>query len=188
MAARRGGSSAARRLGALRCWLDAPAPHSSERFEKPRVCLSSAKLVKEGFEFRYRTLDDICDDMIICHLTTPLRNSSPYQVKDLVFPVNVHLGQHFTKPPPRYYEGALTAIGRPRPDFWRCFPDGKQLYDQVTGDVICHGEKNFLQDGRKSFPSGHNSRSREATVDLFLKSVEYLDCAVHHMVSLHFML
>uniref|UniRef100_A0A804NPR1 Uncharacterized protein n=1 Tax=Zea mays TaxID=4577 RepID=A0A804NPR1_MAIZE len=34
-----------------------------------------------------------------------------------------------------------TAVGRPRPDFWRCFPDGKQLYDQVTGDVICHGEK-----------------------------------------------
>ena len=28
------------------------------------MCLSSAKLVKEGFEFRYRTLDDICDDMV----------------------------------------------------------------------------------------------------------------------------
>jgi anthocyanidin reductase len=28
------------------------------------VCLSSAKLVKEGFEFRYRTLDDIYDDMV----------------------------------------------------------------------------------------------------------------------------
>lgn len=50
------------------------------------------------------------------------------------------------------------AVGRPRPDFfWRCFPDGKQLYDQVTGDVICHGEKSFLTDGRKSFPSGHTS-------------------------------
>ncbi|AQK83747.1 DNA topoisomerase type IA core [Zea mays] len=40
-------------------------------------------------------------------------------VKDLVFPVNVHLGQHFTKPPPRYSEGALIkkleelGIGRP---------------------------------------------------------------------------
>jgi diacylglycerol diphosphate phosphatase / phosphatidate phosphatase len=32
-----------------------------------------------------------------------------------------------------------------------------QLYDQVTRDVLCHGEKNFLQDGRKSFPSGHTS-------------------------------
>ncbi|CAD6232581.1 unnamed protein product [Miscanthus lutarioriparius] len=53
-----------------------------------------------------------------------------------------------------------TAVGRPRPDFfWRCFPDGKQLYNQVTGDVICHGEKNFLTDGRKSFPSGHTSWS-----------------------------
>ncbi|KAJ1282690.1 hypothetical protein BS78_03G071000 [Paspalum vaginatum] len=53
-----------------------------------------------------------------------------------------------------------TAVGRPRPDFfWRCFPDGKQLYDQVTGGVICHGEKSFLTDGRKSFPSGHTSWS-----------------------------
>ncbi|CAO2185556.1 unnamed protein product [Urochloa humidicola] len=53
-----------------------------------------------------------------------------------------------------------TAIGRPRPDFfWRCFPDGNQLYNQVTGDVICHGEKSFLTDGRKSFPSGHTSWS-----------------------------
>ncbi|KAL5227529.1 hypothetical protein ABZP36_015794 [Zizania latifolia] len=52
------------------------------------------------------------------------------------------------------------AVGRPRPDFfWRCFPDGKQLYDQVTGGVICHGEKSFLKDGRKSFPSGHTSWS-----------------------------
>jgi hypothetical protein len=32
-----------------------------------------------------------------------------------------------------------------------------QLYDQVTGGVICHGEKSFLTDGRKSFPSGHTS-------------------------------
>ncbi|AQL03104.1 DNA topoisomerase type IA core [Zea mays] len=40
-------------------------------------------------------------------------------VKDLVSPVNVHLGQHFTKPPSRYSEGALIkkleelGIGRP---------------------------------------------------------------------------
>ncbi|EEC69905.1 hypothetical protein OsI_00314 [Oryza sativa Indica Group] len=61
------------------------------------------------------------------------------------------------------------AVGRPRPDFfWRCFPDGKQLYDQVTGDVICHGEKSFLKDGRKSFPSGHTSWSFAGLVFLSL--------------------
>ncbi|KAK1605754.1 hypothetical protein QYE76_029427 [Lolium multiflorum] len=44
---------------------------------------------------------------------------SKLQVKDLVSPVNVHLGQHFTKPPFRYSEGALIkkmeelGIGRP---------------------------------------------------------------------------
>jgi len=48
---------------------------------------------------------------IIGYLSTvPVCNSSPfYQVKDLVFPVNVHLGQHFTKPPSRYSEGALVS-------------------------------------------------------------------------------
>ncbi|CAM0914163.1 unnamed protein product [Alopecurus aequalis] len=44
---------------------------------------------------------------------------SKLEVKDLVSPVNVHLGQHFTKPPSRYSEGALIkkmeelGIGRP---------------------------------------------------------------------------
>ncbi|TKW20969.1 hypothetical protein SEVIR_4G193000v4 [Setaria viridis] len=44
---------------------------------------------------------------------------SKLKVKDFVSPVNVHLGQHFTKPPPRYSEGALIkkleelGIGRP---------------------------------------------------------------------------
>ncbi|KAF8651269.1 hypothetical protein HU200_063519 [Digitaria exilis] len=32
--------------------------------EKPRVVLSSAKLVREGFEFRYTTLDEIYDDVV----------------------------------------------------------------------------------------------------------------------------
>ncbi|KAG1334718.1 Lipid phosphate phosphatase 2 [Cocos nucifera] len=50
------------------------------------------------------------------------------------------------------------AVGRPRPDFyWRCFPDGKELYDKVTGKVICHGDRSLLKDGHKSFPSGHTS-------------------------------
>ncbi|XP_008782309.2 lipid phosphate phosphatase 2-like isoform X2 [Phoenix dactylifera] len=50
------------------------------------------------------------------------------------------------------------AVGRPRPDFyWRCFPDGKELYDRVTGNVICHGDRNLVKDGHKSFPSGHTS-------------------------------
>ncbi|XP_020252656.1 lipid phosphate phosphatase 2-like isoform X3 [Asparagus officinalis] len=52
------------------------------------------------------------------------------------------------------------AVGRPRPDFfWRCFPDGKELYDRVTGRVICHGEKSLMNAGHKSFPSGHTSWS-----------------------------
>ncbi|TVU16161.1 hypothetical protein EJB05_39712 [Eragrostis curvula] len=32
--------------------------------EKPRVCLSSAKLVREGFEFKHNTLDEIYDDIV----------------------------------------------------------------------------------------------------------------------------
>ncbi|CAO2043860.1 unnamed protein product [Urochloa humidicola] len=35
-----------------------------ELLEKPRVRLSSAKLVKEGFEFRYRTLDEVYQDVV----------------------------------------------------------------------------------------------------------------------------
>lgn len=51
------------------------------------------------------------------------------------------------------------AVGRPRPDFfWRCFPDGKDVYDQ-WGDVICHGDPSTIREGHKSFPSGHTSWS-----------------------------
>lgn len=52
------------------------------------------------------------------------------------------------------------AVGRPRPNFfWRCFPDGKEAFDPVTKDVVCHGDPKIIKEGYKSFPSGHSSWS-----------------------------
>ncbi|XP_054810675.1 lipid phosphate phosphatase 2-like isoform X2 [Prosopis cineraria] len=51
------------------------------------------------------------------------------------------------------------AVGRPRPDFfWRCFPDGVEVYDK-WGGVVCHGKVSDIKEGHKSFPSGHTSWS-----------------------------
>ncbi|KAK3421608.1 putative lipid phosphate phosphatase 3, chloroplastic isoform X1 [Eucalyptus grandis] len=51
------------------------------------------------------------------------------------------------------------ATGRPRPDFfWRCFPNGTEIYDNL-GNVVCHGNELIIREGYKSFPSGHASWS-----------------------------
>nr|XP_043618261.1 lipid phosphate phosphatase 2-like isoform X2 [Erigeron canadensis] len=74
------------------------------------------------------------------------------------------------------------AVGRPRPDFfWRCFPDGKDFYDQM-GNVICHGNSNDVREGHKSFPSGHTSWSFSGLgfLSLYLcGKIRVFDCKGH---------
>jgi anthocyanidin reductase len=41
-----------------------PLCSSGDLLEKPRVSVSSAKLVREGFEYEYKTLDGMYDDMV----------------------------------------------------------------------------------------------------------------------------
>ncbi|KAG2617747.1 lipid phosphate phosphatase 2-like [Panicum virgatum] len=51
-------------------------------------------------------------------------------------------------------------VGRPRPNFfWRCFPDGVPKFNNITTQVICHGDPAVIKEGHKSFPSGHSSWS-----------------------------
>ncbi|XP_056175945.1 putative lipid phosphate phosphatase 3, chloroplastic isoform X2 [Syzygium oleosum] len=74
------------------------------------------------------------------------------------------------------------AVGRPRPDFfWRCFPDGKDVYDQL-GNVICHGKRSVIDEGHKSFPSGHTSWSFAGLgfLSLYLAGkIKAFDCKGH---------
>lgn len=74
------------------------------------------------------------------------------------------------------------AVGRPRPDFfWRCFPDGIDVYD-IWGNVVCHGKDSDIREGHKSFPSGHTSWSFAGLgfLSLYLSGkIKAFDCRGH---------
>ncbi|XP_042501226.1 putative lipid phosphate phosphatase 3, chloroplastic isoform X2 [Macadamia integrifolia] len=75
-------------------------------------------------------------------------------------------------------EALKNAVGRPRPDFfWRCFPDGMEVYDNL-GNVVCHGKAGHVREGYKSFPSGHTSCL--GFLSLYLSGkIKAFDCMGH---------
>lgn len=54
-------------------------------------------------------------------------------------------------------------VGRPRPDFYyRCYPNGTSSMEEK-----CYGDPYEIQEGRKSFPSGHSSCKYHTRVIFF---------------------
>lgn len=53
---------------------------------------------------------------------------------------------------------AKVVVGRPRPDFYyRCFPDGNELWLSPRTPDCSRGNPSLVKDGRQSFFSGHSS-------------------------------
>ncbi|XP_057509829.1 lipid phosphate phosphatase 2-like [Actinidia eriantha] len=49
-------------------------------------------------------------------------------------------------------------VGRTRPDFfWRCFLDGKGVFNSITRNIKCTRQKSFIKEGQTNFPSRHMS-------------------------------
>ncbi|KFO71561.1 Phosphatidate phosphatase PPAPDC1B, partial [Cuculus canorus] len=60
-------------------------------------------------------------------------------------------------------------VGRPRPDFfYRCFPDGR-----ANAELVCTGDPGTVNEGRKSFPSGHASSLFLATLVAVSRTCDY---------------